>query len=289
MTQRGALVRAIVPGVLLVTLASGPVAAQVVDYPAQYFRGRGGVSEPIDGRLIVADTALFFTQRNGRPIFAFPYDQMDNAYAAQALYGPREDRPDSHYLVVVAGPQGRAETVVFRATPFVPDTVALAITARLDARRQARYSSTPAQQPQIAAASSGPAAAALPGSPAVPVVVMNGRPEGWKDGGTATILSLLIPGAGQMYAGETGTGILMLLGSSVALGVAISSYNSCSYSCDNGGAYAGLGIALAIDLVSLIDAAPAASRHNKRLLKRQAVGALIVPTPDGLRLGLSLR
>jgi hypothetical protein len=71
--------------------------------------------------------------------------------------------------------------------------------------------------------------------------------------------------------------------------VAINSYNSCSYSCDNDGAYAGLGIALGLGLFSLFDAAPAASRYNKRLLKRQAVGALIVPTRDGLRLGLSFR
>jgi TM2 domain-containing membrane protein YozV len=134
-----------------------------------------------------------------------------------------------------------------------------------------------------------PAGASLAQPAPTPVVVMNGRPEGWKDGGTATILSLLIPGAGQMYAGEVGTGVLMLLTSSVALGLAISEYGSCYDDC--GGAAAAAGIALGVDLVSLIDAGSAANRHNKKLLKQRQVGLapILTPTARGVKLGLSIR
>jgi TM2 domain-containing membrane protein YozV len=136
---------------------------------------------------------------------------------------------------------------------------------------------------------SAPAGAPQAQPAPTPVMVMNGRPEGWKDGGTATILSLLIPGAGQMYAGEVGTGVLMLLTSSAALGVAISQYGSCYDDC--GGAAAAAGVALTINLISPIDAGSAASRHNKRLLKQRQVGLapILTPTARGVNLGLSIR
>lgn len=36
------------------------------------------------------------------------------------------------------------------------------------------------------------------------------RPQGFKDPGTATILSVVIPGGGQFYSGETGKGAMIL-------------------------------------------------------------------------------
>jgi hypothetical protein len=45
------------------------------------------------------------------------------------------------------------------------------------------------------------------------------RPEGWKDPNTATWWGLVAPGAGHLYAGETGRG-LALLGVGAALGAA---------------------------------------------------------------------
>jgi hypothetical protein len=43
--------------------------AQVVDYPAEYYRGTISAVPGVQGRLIVADTALFFTHLNGKPMW----------------------------------------------------------------------------------------------------------------------------------------------------------------------------------------------------------------------------
>jgi hypothetical protein len=308
MTPRGVFVRALVSVATLVVLTAGSAGAQVVDYPAQYFRGRAGAAEPIEGRLIVADTALFFTQKNGRPIFTFPYEFLDNAYGSQGLYGPSEDKTDSHYLVVVSGQLGRQETVVFRAAPFVPDTLAAAIASRLDARRQARYAS-PATQPQVQSdeESYEPAVARVPSS-SVPPGPQNSRAPakvsakadeigpgtlGYKDPSTATIFGLLITGAGHIYAGEGGTGAMLLVGSIAAVGIGAGlSKSECGfYSCntDYTPLYVGVGAAGLFALISIFDAAPAAHRHNRRVAKSlgmNSVEPLWVTGPSGTRLGL---
>jgi hypothetical protein len=70
---------------------------------------------------------------------------------------------------------------------------------------------------------------------------------GYKDGGTATILSLLITGGGQFCAGETGAGALYLVGSIAAVGIGAGASNW-----DRGdyeSLYAGAGVATVLWLV----------------------------------------
>ncbi len=95
---------------------------------------------------------------------------------------------------------------------------------------------------------------------------------GAKDEGTATILSIVIVGAGQMYAGDTKRGLLMLGGAygAIIAGAIISTSASCSFTdsldCTDGstvplaiGALAALGIWI----YGIVDAAPTTRRMNK--------------------------
>lgn len=89
-----------------------------------------------------------------------------------------------------------------------------------------------------------------------------------KDGGLAFVLSFLIPGVGQMYAGETGKGIGMLVVDLAGSGIAIAGAESCgSYDgqCNTGLIAAGASIVLADWIYSMIDAPGAAHRHNAKL------------------------
>jgi hypothetical protein len=75
--------------------------------------------------------------------------------------------------------------------------------------------------------------------------------NGKKDVGVAVILGLLIPGAGDMYAGSTGTGIL-LFGAAIA-GFVIGT---------NGDPYTGQAILVAAVITSPFSAGMSASGHN---------------------------
>lgn len=91
--------------------------------------------------------------------------------------------------------------------------------------------------------------------------------NGKKDVGVAVILGLLIPGAGDMYAGSTGTGLL-LLGGAVA-GIAIAA---------NGDPYTGQAVLLASFLTSPFSGGMSASAHNKKLKKE--LGIAVNPSVD---------
>ncbi len=124
-----------------------------------------------------------------------------------------------------------------------------------------------------------------------------------KDAGLATVLSVVVPGAGQMYAEETGKGFLMLLGAvgSIAIGSAASTKATPNiYSPGNpalgvsgatyygspanntplviGGAVGGV-----IWLWSVLDAAPAVRRTNA---KHSRVS--LIPLHSGLALRIAL-
>ena len=110
-----------------------------------------------------------------------------------------------------------------------------------------------------------------------------------KDEGTATILSIVIIGAGQMYAGDTRRGLIMLGGAYGALiaGAALSS-------CDTGGcstAPLALGLIgwLGIGIYSIIDAAPTTRRMNKaRGLAQGPLSPAVFVGREG-QVGLGLR
>jgi TM2 domain-containing membrane protein YozV len=113
---------------------------------------------------------------------------------------------------------------------------------------------------------------------------------GYKDGGTATLLSFLIAGAGQIYTGDTGTGLLYFLGSSTAIGVGIAATDWDCYDCDYGPAIAGLAVGTAIWIGSMIDAGPSARRQNRKLAaeRQSAMAPILEGGPAGARLGLRL-
>jgi hypothetical protein len=303
--------------------SSTNAATQQLDYSATYLSGLANFQDEIEGRLIVADTAVFFTQRNGQPIFVLPYSEIRNSYGSPDLYAGREQRK-GHYLIVAINRPGDTPAVVFEIAPFVPDTLASAILARLDARRTALYSPRSAAgyleaYPQQKATqperrqegpTKEPAAASEEPSSERTLTAQGERstlrkqraPEieegipGYKDGGTATLLSLLITGGGQFYAGEGGAGALYLVGAIAAVGIGAGlsktecGFYSCSQNLDP--LYAGIGVAALFSLISLFDAAPAAGRHNRKLAARRAAQAslspIVVPRGDRTQVGLNL-
>ncbi len=123
------------------------------------------------------------------------------------------------------------------------------------------------------------------GRPAPLSVALAGR----KDPGTATLFSLILPGGGQLYAGERGRGALMFLGAAAGVGMAVSAHRDCTRpGCPRGAAFAGgLALLAGSELLSLIDAGPAARRYNRKMgIEPPSVGASLEPTRDGLRVGL---
>ncbi len=91
---------------------------------------------------------------------------------------------------------------------------------------------------------------------------------GYKDPGTATLYSIGIPGGGQLWAGETKKGAL-LLGTAVAAPVvgyviAASTCSGYGYDCSLTPIYLGSAAALGAWIYGIIDAGDAAERHNAR-------------------------
>ena len=88
----------------------------------------------------------------------------------------------------------------------------------------------------------------------------------------ATALSVVIPGAGQIYSGETAKGALILVGTSAALATGVVAvkrepYFGCPDPCwefDTTPILVGAGIAGAIWLYGVLDAPGAARRANQR-------------------------
>jgi hypothetical protein len=74
----------------------------------------------------------------------------------------------------------------------------------------------------------------------------------------AALLSLAIPGAGQIYNGQTGKGVLQF-GAAV---VGLAAFSGAAYDAEEL-TYAGLGLALGVSLWSLIDAPVTASKMNR--------------------------
>ena len=98
-----------------------------------------------------------------------------------------------------------------------------------------------------------------------------------KSAGIATILSVVIPGAGQMYAGEINRGLTILavaVGGGVLAGV-------------GGGAltYVGVGVSVAAWIYGIVDAAPAVRRSGGGY----ALAPAVLSGPTGSAAGLSAR
>jgi len=89
----------------------------------------------------------------------------------------------------------------------------------------------------------------------------------YKDPGTATLVGVLIPGAGHMYAGETakGLGVMAASAGSVATGYYFSTCPGVEGQCSPTFLYVGIGLHFANWIWSIVDAGDAAQRHNRRL------------------------
>jgi hypothetical protein len=97
-----------------------------------------------------------------------------------------------------------------------------------------------------------------------------------KDPSTAVMMSLVAPGGGQLYAGEIGKGLLMLVGGEGALitGWSTSQRQRCNHDDCTGphwtNLYMGAAAAMGIWFYSLADAPKAARRYNAKVDKSLA-------------------
>lgn len=157
---------------------------------------------------------------------------------------------------------------------------------------QENASKVVALSPSPVAVPSQPIQARQPSS--TPVQASSSLPFQYKDGTTATLLSVLITGGGQMYSGEVGKGVGMLLAEvgSVVVGYAASGCGA--YGCnDTGPLIAGYCVALGIWLGSVVDAHNAAARHNAKMPRAalmQRLTPVIEPgVPGTAKLGVDIR
>lgn len=114
-----------------------------------------------------------------------------------------------------------------------------------------------------------------------------------KDPGTATLLSFLIPGAGQMYAGEAGKGgaLFVLAYGAPITGALLSTYETDAKGVTRwnfGPLYAGTIVGLGAWIVGWGSAASDARTHNGRLQQPVSVIPILQRDGEGTRVGLGV-
>jgi TM2 domain-containing membrane protein YozV len=88
----------------------------------------------------------------------------------------------------------------------------------------------------------------------------------YKNPGEALLFSFLVPGVGQMYNGQVGKGVgLLMLSSGALVGGAVASSNSCGYGCNTAPLAIGASVALATWIYSMFDAYGTAKQHNEKM------------------------
>lgn len=117
-----------------------------------------------------------------------------------------------------------------------------------------------------------------------------------KDPRTATLMSLLAPGAGHMYVGDmvTGAALFAVGTGAVVVGFALSDQSrevqcpddpfDCALQRDYAPLFIGLGIYAATWVTGIATAAPAARKHNAA--QRLRLHGALAPAPGGMRLTL---
>lgn len=139
---------------------------------------------------------------------------------------------------------------------------------------------------------------------ATPALGQTAPPYGYKDPGTSTLISVLVPGGGHLYSGETRKGATLLgvgLGGLV-VGVAMTTSSvsaSCdSFSCSDDTNYAPMALGylayFGTWIYGIVDAGDSAHRMNARRgftrLLPESVSPLVEPgSGGGTGLGLSVR
>jgi hypothetical protein len=119
-------------------------------------------------------------------------------------------------------------------------------------------------------------------------------PFQFKDGTTATLLSVLITGGGQMYSGEVGKGVVMLIAGVGAVVIGYSASGCDQYGCnDTGPLVTGYAVAFGIWLGGVIDAHNAAARHNAKAPRAMSFKTMTPVISQGAqgttRVGVDLR
>lgn len=158
---------------------------------------------------------------------------------------------------------------------WVRSNLLTAVAASAPAPSQARQSSESATRSAVAEA---PRQVSPPAAQ-----VDNGiGGNGYKSPGTATLISVLVPGGGQIWTGETGRGVMLLLAGPGALIVGCGVLQS-----------PGLCVgALLVDLAAwgfgIVDAASSARRMNAQHRNSVGVAPILVPGSSP-RMGLALR
>lgn len=127
-------------------------------------------------------------------------------------------------------------------------------------------------------------------------------PAGYKDPGTAMLIGLLVPGGGQMYAGETKRGVTILgVGMGSLLAGSMLSLKESSDCLEGLECSGGLGTTplllgylgyLAAWGYGVLDADDSAERVNASrglAVAGMAVEPIAAPSPGGTRLGVQLR
>ena len=136
---------------------------------------------------------------------------------------------------------------------------------------------------------------------AAPIHAQQAGGVGYKDPGTSTLLSVLVPGGGQLYSGETGRGLTILgvgLGGLV-LGVAATSSSvgvSCDddFDCEDDTNYlpmaAGYVAYFGSWIYGIIDADDSANRMNTKRGLARSVAPVVAPSSrGGTEVGLTVR
>jgi uncharacterized protein YraI len=121
-------------------------------------------------------------------------------------------------------------------------------------------------------------------SPPAPAPQREAHSAGFKEPGTATLISVLITGGGQFYAGDTSRGLIMFAVGDGALIV------GCGLAASNGSyALCGVGALVYVGtwIYSIADAAPTTRRMNEQRGARVSMIPIIIPTKQP-RLGLSV-
>lgn len=140
---------------------------------------------------------------------------------------------------------------------------------------------------------------------AAPLRAQTPPPVGYKDPGTATLLSVVVPGGGQLYSGETNKGLMLLGGGlgGLILGTAMTTNSisaSCDYdelTCSDDTNYLPMAVGylafFGTWVYGIIDADDSAQRMNAKRGMAQVLDGPVVPvlaaSGDGTRIGISIR
>lgn len=173
---------------------------------------------------------------------------------------------------------------------FVRSNLVASATGSLSPLPVVPAAAPPAERPKTAPV---PVSVAPPSEPAraTPSAVQQGDRPSAKEPGTATLISVLVTGGGQFYAGDTKRG-LMMFGGSVGSLVAGAALSGCGgYSCNLTPLYIGSLAAVGIWVYSIVDAAPTARRMNAKYGYKVSGLSPIINVGPGrtTQIGLQLR